>query len=425
MEPSSPPSAGILLPILALLLLLSMFFSAAETAFLSSSKLHLRYLVEKKNRKAIRVARLLANKTKFLNTILIGNNVVNIALTSLATSLAVAAFGDAGIGVATAAATIGILVFGEILPKTVALVRSERIALKISLPIAVLVAALTPLVWAISTLTDAIASLVGGKKASDGARVTEEDLIALIEVGEEEGILAAPERELMRNILNYADLNARDIMTPRTDIITVPLGASRAEVERISGETGFSRLPVCGDGIDDVRGILYVKDFLFADGPGKKNKSVKDVIRPALFIFEGQKISDVQKKLRDENQNLAMVIDEYGGIAGLVSTQDLVEEIFGRLDDENDGSGTLEGDGPDGETADGDARLDAINERLGTTLASQFYDTLGGFIMERLDGIPLEGSRVYEQGFAFEVLTMSRNRVGAVKILRQGRRDER
>jgi len=418
MEPSHPPPESIYLLLLAFLLLCSMFFSASETAFLSSSRLHIRYLMEKGNKAASRVEKLLRKKTLFLNSILIGNNIVNITTSSLVTAMAISAFGDAGIGIATAAATIIILVFGEILPKSIALIQPERIATKASLPLSIFIVIASPLVFTFTVITGILTMFSGKRKRTDTESVTEEDIKTLIEVGEEEGILETRERDMMHKILKYTNLNTRDIMTPRTDIVSIEINATRAEILEVSRNSRFSRFPVCGEDIDDIRGILYIKDILITPNTDDGAFTAKDLLRPALFIFENQKISMVQKKLREENQNIAIVIDEYGGVAGLVTAEDLAEEIFGGLHDEYDKpEATTQGDSL---TVEGSMRLDEINERLSIRLTSEFYDTIGGFIMERYGDIPIPGTSIADQGYSFTVTAVAGNRVETVKIFRPG-----
>lgn len=426
MESSEPPSASFYLILLLILLVLSMCFSAAETAFLSASRLRMRYLKEKNSKSAARVERLLSRKDLFLNAILIGNNVVNIATSSLITSLALHAFGDAGVGVATALATIMILVFGEILPKSVALQRPESIALKFSLPLSIFIVLISPVVLAFSVVTRFLSGLFARKVGSGEAvaAVTEEDIKTLIEVGEEDGAIEPKERDMMHNILKFADLTARDIMTPRTAIAAIGIDASRDETFGVASESGFSRLPVYGDDIDDIRGILYIKDFLFSDGGREQDFSVKAMLRPALFVFENQKISALQERLRNARQNLAIVVDEYGGTAGIVTIEDLVEKIFGDIRDESDrpeeadAIGTIE-DAP--AIIAGTERLDELGDRLGIRLESEFYDTIAGYIMERSGEIPPEGFSVDEQGFRFTVVSLSGNRVESVRVERDDR----
>lgn len=413
MVTSEPPPDGIYLIVLLILLLCSMFFSASETAFISASKLRIRYLKEKKNKAASRVERILQKKEFFLNTILIGNNIVNIAASALITALAIKFFGKAGVGIATASATVIILIFGEILPKSFSMTRPEKIALRFSFPVQCLVFIASPVVLVFSLITRSIARILGVRKKTVKSTVTEEDIKTLIEVGEEEGLIAQNERVMMHKILKYTDLTARDIMIPRTDIVAIGIDTSRKEILSLSHSSRFSRFPVYGDDIDDIRGILYIKDFLFAPETDPDSFSVQSLLRPALFIFETQKMSGIQSKLRAENQNIAVIIDEYGGTAGIVTAENLIEMIFGGIRDEYDKSETSE---LGISRADGALRLDELNERLGIQLSSEYFDTIGGFIMERAGDVPETGMATTEQGYVFTVTAVTGNRIDEISI---------
>jgi len=396
-----------------------MFFSASETAFMSSSKLRIRYLREKKNKAAIRVERLLHRKDFFLNAILIGNNVVNIASSAIITALALERFGAAGVGIATVFATVIILIFGEILPKSIALLRPERIALRFSLPLTLLILVTTPVISVFSLITRSLMLLFGVQKKGHRPTVTEEDIKTLIEVGEEEGLFESRESDMMHKILKYTDLTARDIMVPRTDIVAIHIDTGRRDILTLSHNSRFSRFPVYGENIDDIRGILYIKDFLFADGEDDASFSVKNLLRPALFVFETQTVSALQSRLRSRNHNIAVVIDEYGGTAGIVTTEDLVEEIFGGIRDEYDRP-EKEKTAANEWIVEGSLRLAEVNERLGIQLTSEFYDTLGGFIMEKAGDIAVPGTAVTEQGCLFTVQSVSGNRIEDIRIERKG-----
>lgn len=422
MDPSEPPSAHIYLLILAVLLLFSMFFSASESALLSASRLRIRYLSEKKNKAAIRTENLTRRKDRFLTAILIGNNIVNIATSALITAVSIDLFGDTGVGIATAVSTLVILIFGEILPKSIAINRPESIALKLSLPLSIIVLLLTPLILLLSFITGRITGLFGISSQKANGAVTEDDIKTLIEISEEEGLIETKEREMLSNILKYTDLNARDIMTPRTDIVAASEDASISNLLELSRNTSFSRFPVYGEDIDDIKGIVYLKDLLYAaeEGPAAP---VKDLLRPALYCFEGQTISSLQAELHAKKQNLAVILDEYGGTAGLVTTEDLLEKIFGALEDEYDetepnpifpqepastGTGPL--------SVPGWTRLDEISEMLGIPLKSEFYDTIGGFMLERLGDIPAAGTTISDQGILITAGAVSGNRIETVLI---------
>lgn len=419
MESSVPPPDSIYLLVLLVLLLCSMFFSASETAFMSASKLRIRYLREKKNKAAIRVERLLHRKDFFLNAILIGNNVVNIATSAIITALALSYFGAAGVVIATACTTVIILIFGEILPKSIALLRPEQIALRFSLPLTLFILVATPVITIFSLITRVLTRLLGVQKKEHRPTVTEEDIKTLIEVGEEEGLFESQESDMMHKILKYTDLTARDIMVPRTDLVAIHIDTTRKEILTLSHSSRYSRFPVYGENIDDIQGILYIKDFLFADGEDETAFTVKNLLRPALFVFETQSMAALQGRLRDGNHNIAVIIDEYGGTAGVVTTEDLVEEIFGGIRDEYD-KPEIQKTASSQWLVEGSLRLSDVNERFAIQLVSEFYDTLGGFIMEKAGDIPVPGTSVTEQGYLFTVQTVSGNRIEDIRIERKG-----
>lgn len=440
MEPAHPPSCLAYAFAFMALLLASAFFSATETAFLSASRLHLRYLREKGDKRARRVESLLARKGRFLNSILVGNNIVNVALSSVATALAVSAAGAAGVGIATAAASVAILTFGEIIPKTSALSRPERAALALSAPAALFVFLATPVVVFLSGLTYALERATGKKAEDTRGSVTEDDLRALIEVGEEEGVIAEGGGRMMEGILDSNDLTARDIMTPRTRIAALPLDATRKEILAASRETSFSRFPVFGESIDDVRGIVHVKDIFLA-GAAAANLTARDVMRPAPFVFESSKIPAVQRLLHEKNSNCAIVIDEFGGTAGLVAIENIFEEIFGSIRDEYDApeksessernrteatrsdatEPTAAGEAiPTEIFVDGASRIDDIAERLGISLESRYYDTIAGYLMERAGDLPRVGYRHHEQGYSFTVIATTAHRIDEIRIAAEG-----
>ncbi len=427
---SAPPPDSVYLIILGILLLFSMFFSASETAFMSASKLRIRYLKEKKNKAAARVEKILQKKDSFLNAILIGNNVCNIALSSLITALAIQFFGSSGVVIATAGATVLILIFGEILPKSVSLLRPEKIALGVSLPVSLFLYLASPIVWVFGKITGSVSFFLGTQKKKTRLTVTEEDIKTMIDFGEEEGLIESRKRDMMHKILKYTDLTARDIMTPRTDIITISISTPRKDILSLSHSSRYSRFPVYCEDIDDIRGILYVKDFLFAPDTKDENFSVKNLMRPALFIFETQKMSVLQDKLKKANQNIAVIIDEFGGTAGIVTVVDLVEKIFGGIRDEFDKPQTVshskktkEGLKQNSFVIDGSERLDDINERFSVHLQSEFYDTLGGLIMEKSSDMPTEGTSVTVQGLTLTVISVSGNRIESIRIDRAGEKE--
>ncbi len=406
------------------LLLFSMFFSASETAFLSASRLHIRYLREKNYKPAKRVERLLARKSFFLNTILVGNNIVNISLSSLATALAISLFGSAGVGIATVTVTILVLIFGEIIPKSLALTSPEKMALRFSLPLALFGILALPVIAAFSLLTSLVLYVTGVRHKWSAGTVTEEDLRTLIEVGEEEGVLESDKRDILHRILDFTDLTARDIMTPRTALVSVGMDTDCSEILALSASSGFSRIPVQGDDIDDIRGIVYIKDLLMTGTFFENAVRARNIMRSALFVFETQSIPLLQEKLRTENQNCAIVLDEYGGTAGLVTMEDIFEEIFGSIQDEFDhhSDATLKETVDNSDTKDeeifipGAERIETVNTLLDIHLESRHYDTIAGFLLERSGDIPLPGFTVEEQDYLFTVHERSGNRIETVRV---------
>lgn len=359
--------------------------------------------------------------------ILVGNNVVNIAMSSLITVLSIQFFGSAGVGIATAIATITILIFGEILPKSIALQRPEKIALRVSLPISFFLIVLSPIVYIFSLISRIIASLLGIKKAKAKSTVTEEDIKTMIEIGEEEGLIESQKKAMLHRILRYTDLIAKDIMTPRTDIVSISVDSTRKEILALSHSSRYSRFPVYGTDSDDILGILFIKDFLFSPQGDSDSFSVKALLRPALFIFETQRMSKIQETMRNANQNLAVIIDEYGGTAGIVTIADLAEKIFGSLRDEFDAheKKPIQPDAPGMKEIkdfliNGATRLEEINERFGIHLSSEYFDTIGGFIMEKKGDIAELGTVIQEQGLTFTVVQISANRIDSLRIDRMG-----
>ena len=338
MDTGEPPHIILLLVSLLALFLLSMFFSSAETAFLSLNKLKLRFLRERNNRAAARAEKILQNKQKFLSTILIGNSIVNIAISVVLTAAALRIFGDSGLGIAVAAGTVLLLIFGEILPKSIALVYPDAMSLAFARFILLLMTILSPVVMLFSAVTGVLLRLCGIREAQNTAAVTEADLRDFFQAREESGFIGSDERTLLTNILRYGDFSVRSVMTPRRDITAIHIGASAEEIIEMSKKSRFSRFPVYSTNIDDIQGFFYVKDFLFSSEylDGSAAFQVSAYLRKPLFVFETTKLAQVEKKFHTEQQTMAIVLDEYGGTAGLITVEDVSEEIFGSILDEYD-----------------------------------------------------------------------------------------
>ena len=338
MDTGEPPHIVLLLISLLALFLLSMFFSSAETAFLSLNKLKLRFLRERNNRAAARAEKILQNKQKFLSTILIGNSIVNIAISVVLTAAALRIFGDSGLGIAVAAGTVLLLIFGEILPKSIALVYPDVLSLAFARFILLLMAILSPAVTLFSAVTGVLLRLCGIREAQNTATVTEEDLREFFQAREESGFIGSDERTVLTNILRYGDFSVRSVMTPRRDIAAIHISASASEIIELSKKSRFSRFPVYSTNIDAIQGFFYIKDFLFSPEylDGSAAFQVSAYLRKPLFVFETTKLAQVEKKFHAEQQTMAIVLDEYGGTAGLITVEDVSEEIFGSILDEYD-----------------------------------------------------------------------------------------
>lgn len=423
--PAEPPSVNLegitgLLIAVGILIILSMIFSASESAFLSINKLRIRFLRSKKNKKAIKTGHLLDKKEQLLNTILVGNNIVNIAITSLLTSIALQLFGQAGIGIATLITTIILLIFGEITPKTIASKHPEPIAFLFSGFIQFFMKIMSPFVFVFTWISRNLTKLLGIKYNKKNVSFTEEEIKSFIDVGEEEGVLEENEKKMMHRVFKFTDLEAHDVMVPRTRIIAVQVTASYQDVLELSQRTRLSRFPVFKNDIDNIVGILYIKDLLFYHEKAE-DFSIQKIMRPPLFVIGTKKMSSVQQMLRENKQSLAVVIDEYSGTAGILSIEDITKEIFGTTSNDFYNLNVIDNlDISTGKTyVAGSTRLIDISEKLGIKLNSEFYETIAGFITERLDRIPVVNDKITESGFSFQVTEADETRVKQIKICKE------
>ncbi len=422
MDPSQPDLNSVI-PLLAcaiVLILLSMTFSGTESAFLSINKLRVRFLHNKQNVRAMRVWRLLQAKERLINTLLVANNIVNISLSSILTIVALDLFGSAGVGIATLTATILLLVFGEITPKVIATHHPEPIAFFIAPFIEILEKILYPLVIVFTSFSRVCLKFLKVDTQKKVVSFTEEEIKTLLDVGGEQGIFESSEKTMMRRVFKFTDLEAKDIMIPRKDIKALPVGSSYNDIIEFSQRYYLSRFPLYQRDIDDIVGVIYVKDLLtYKD---RQDEFVaKDVMRPPLFILETKKMSSIQQMLRENRQSMAVVIDEYSGTYGLLTTEDLVREIFGPIGDDNKPyarRSEVKVTNADCGDVSGLSRLLDLNEQLGTRLDSRRSETIGGFIVECLGHIPQEGESIEREGFRFYVKAMDDKRVSEVHFER-------
>ena len=403
------------LVILVLLLSASAFFSSAETALMTSNKLRIRNLAENGDKRAEKVLEITANTDKMLSAILIGNNIVNLSASALSTTLTLKVFGSSLVGVATGVLTFLILVFGEITPKNVASKNAEDMALKYIGIISLLVIVLTPAIYVVNKVAGIVISLFI-KNNDDNNMVTEDELRAMVEVSHEDGVIEKEEKKMIVNVVDFGDTVAGDIMLPRVDMVMVSVESSYEEILKIFREERYTRIPVYEESPDNVIGILNVKDFLLIED--KKNFSVKEHLREPLYTYEYKKTSSLMVDMRKTGANIVIVLDEYGTTVGLITLEDMLEEIVGEIRDEFDAEED-EGITKISETEyliDGSTNLDDVNDRIGLELSSDEYESIGGIIMEKLGRLPVEGEVITFDNIILTVKKMDHARIEKVGL---------
>ena len=403
------------LVILVLLLSASAFFSSAETALMTSNKLRIRNLAENGDKRAEKVLEITTNTDKMLSAILIGNNIVNLSASALSTTLTLKMFGSSLVGIATGILTFLILVFGEITPKNVASKNAENIALKYIGIISVLVVILTPVIYVVNKVAGIVISLFV-KNNDDNNMVTEDELRAMVEVSHEDGVIEKEEKKMIVNVVDFGDTVAGDIMLPRVDMVMVSVESSYEEILKIFREERYTRIPVYEESPDNVIGILNVKDFLLIED--KENFSVKEHLREPLYTYEYKKTSSLMVDMRKTGANIVIVLDEYGTTVGLITLEDMLEEIVGEIRDEFDADED-EGITKISETEyliDGSTNLDDVNDRIGLELSSEEYESIGGIIMEKLGRLPVEGEVITFDNIILTVKKMDHARIEKVGL---------
>lgn len=390
----------------------------SETALMSLSKIRIRHMVDENVKGAKLVSKLIEDPNRLLGAILIGNNIVNIGASSLATSLAIKAFGgsDKAVTIATAIMTVLILIFGEITPKSIAKQNSEKMALVVSKPIKVIVFLFRPLVSVFTGISSVFTRLLGGDPNASEPFITQEELKTMVGVSEEEGVLEDVEKEMIFNVFDFVDLQVKDIMVQRVDIIAINIDVTYDEVIEIIKSEQFSRIPVYNETIDDIVGILNVKDLIITDAK-KDDFKITDYIREPNYTFEFKKITEVFKEMKKSRNHMSIVLDEYGGTVGILTIEDLVEEIVGEIEDEYDEeSNMIEVVKEDEYIVDGSARLDDISDLIGVNMESEELDSVGGLVIGELGRIPEENEEVSVNNIRFVVEEVDKNRIKKVRI---------
>ncbi|MCI9073695.1 MAG: HlyC/CorC family transporter [Lachnospiraceae bacterium] len=408
-------SAVIQLVILLILIILSAFFSSAETALSTVNRVRLRALEEEGNKRAARVNLILDNYGKMISTILIGNNIVNITASSLATILAQRI--NLIVGIATGILTIVVLLFGEIVPKTWANLKNEKIALAYSGIIFSLMHLLTPVIFVVDKLSNGILRLLHIDPNKKPSAMTETELKTYVDVSHEDGVIESEEKEMIYNVFDFSDAVAKDIMIPRINMVTVSVDASYNDVLQVFRESMYTRLPVYQDDKDNIIGLVNIKDFILSDD--QEHFSVRSIMREAHYTYEYKKSADLLLEMREITMNVAFVLNEYGATVGMITLEDLLEEIVGEIRDEYDADEAEYIQAVDERTylVEGSMKLDDINDVLNTTLDSEDYDSIGGIIIEYLDRLPEDGEEVdLDGGIRLKVQGIDQNRICKVLL---------
>ena len=417
--PQFDTQAWLQLILLVIMLVLCALASASETALTSVSRIKLKNLVEEGDKKAREIEQILANPNVFLSTILIVNSVATIVASSLATILALRFFQAWGDIIETVLLSLLVLIFCEITPKTAAVQNPLRWARALIGPVRGAAWLLRPVVWILGKITNGLVRLLGGQVVRHGPFVTEEELRLLVTVGEEEGVLEEAETEMIHSIFEFADTPVREVMIPRIDIVALESDISLNEAVDQALEGGFSRIPVYEATIDNIIGVLYTKDMLKQLREGHEAQPIRDLVRPAYFVPETKKLDDLLREIRQKRVHMVIVIDEYGSVSGLVTIEDLMEEIVGDIQDEYDREEKLYEQVNDHEYVfSAKISIDEFNEVMGTKLVHEDYDTLGGFLYAQLDKIPVAGDTVTFEHYRFAILTTRGRRIVRVQVER-------
>ena len=400
--------------ILLILLLLSAFFSSAETALTTVNKIRIRSLADEGSKCAKTVLEITDNSGKMLSAILIGNNIVNLSAASLTTSLP-NSFGGSRVAIASAVLTVAILLFGEITPKTMATIHAERMALIYAPVIRIFMKVMTPAIFIINGMSMGVLFLLRVDPKAGKRAMTENELRTIVDVSHEDGVIESDEKEMIYNVFDLGDARAKDVMVPRVHVTFADAQSTYNELIELFREDKFTRLPVFEETTDNVIGTINMKDLLLFDNT--KEFHVRDILREAYFTYEYKSISELLVEMRQASFNIAIVLDEYGETAGLITLEDILEEIVGEIHDEYDENEEdfVKEVGEREYIIEGSMNLDDLNDRLDLNLQSEDYDSLGGFIIEHLDRLPETGdSIVTEDGIRLIVESLDKNRIESV-----------
>lgn len=411
------PDARLILIVVIILLVLSAFFSSAETSLSAANKIRMRSLADSGKKSAKLVLKLLGMNTKVLSAILIGNNIVNLSASALSATFVDIQFGNRFLTAATAILTFLVIIFGEIVPKTIATLHADGIAMFYAPIIYGFTIVMTPVIWFVNGIANCLLFLLRIKKDT-AATITEDELLTVVDVSHEEGVIESEEKEMIENVVDFGDSLAKDVMVPRIDVDFLNIQAGYDEVVSTFRQNNYSRLPVFRGTRDNVVGILFLKDFFRYDGDSK-DFSVSELMRKPFYTFEFKKTSDLLAEIRKEAVTIAVVLDEYGATAGIITLEDLLEEIVGEIRDEydSDEEDDIRKVSDTEYLVHGNARLDDINETLGLQLQSDDYDSIAGHLIHLLEHLPKTGETITAGNVTYIAESVAKNRVVRVRIL--------
>lgn len=416
MDPDSEPNSMIIkLFILALLLAFSAFFSSAETAFISADKFVIRHLIQEGNRKAKKVAKILEDKDAMISAILIGNNIVNISASSLTTTMVYEMYGNEFVSLATGVLTIMVLLCGEIIPKTIAGKYAERISMLYAPFLYVFVKVMTPVIWIVDLVSSIFMRLFGVETKPTDTRVTEDVLKTMLDMSLEDDQIEPEEHEIINNILEANDFCAKDIMVPRSNVVGITDTYTYDEVFETFKTEKYSRLVVLDENRDVVLGILHMKDVVFI---APEEFDMHKLLRKPYFTCETKKAQDILTELRHSSNSMAVILDEYGSLAGILTIEDILEEYVGQIRDEYDEDELRQINKIKDNVyeVEGAVNLSDLNDALGLDLESENYNSVGGLIIEKLDEFPQAGDKIDTDGVHFEVLDVEDNRIEKIRV---------
>lgn len=402
--------------ILIILLVLSAFFSSSETALTTVNKIRMRNLADAGDDRAEVVLKIIGNPSKMLSAILIGNNIVNLYASSLATLLAGKVWGNEFIGVATGILTLLILVFGEITPKTVSTISAETMALRFAKIIYIIMIVLTPVIYLVNHLSFLVLRIFRVDPNKRAEAITEDELRTIVEVSHEEGVIESGEKKMINNVFDFGDVVAKDVMVPRVAMSFVNAEATYEELIECFREEKYTRFPVYEETTDNVIGIINIKDVFLAEQ--EEDFSVRSYLRQPLYTYEFKKVSELMLEMQKAMINIVIVLDEYGATAGLITLEDMLEEIVGEIRDEydEDEEDAVVEISPKEFVVDGSMKLDDLNDRLELKLESEDYDSVGGVVIGMLDHLPEEGEDVVIDNVRLVVDKVEKNRIDKIHV---------